>query len=134
MLERVNQRRASGASCDTQGSFGPAAPLAWNEPLVVAATAHSTDMATGDYFAHTSPTGTTMADRADSAGDRWSALAENIAAGPASIARAVDGWMTSPGHCANIMNAALRDIAVACVASSTATYPTYWTMDLGAPR
>jgi uncharacterized protein YkwD len=46
----------------------------------------------------------------------------------------VDGWLASPGHCANIMNASYADMATACVASSTSTYRTYWTMDLARPR
>jgi uncharacterized protein YkwD len=46
----------------------------------------------------------------------------------------MDGWMSSDGHCANIMNPALRDFGVACVPGAAGnTYGTYWTMDLAAP-
>ena len=45
----------------------------------------------------------------------------------------VDGWLASPGHCANIMNPSYADIGTACVASGTSSYPTYWTMDLARP-
>jgi uncharacterized protein YkwD len=134
LLDRVNARRAAGASCGTHGAFAATGALAWSDALAVAAVAHSDDMATRNYFAHTAPDGTTPADRASAAGYAWRVLAENIAAGQSSIAQVVDGWMASDGHCANIMDAALRDIGVACVASTSADYPTYWTMDLGAPR
>ena len=67
------------------------------------------------------------------AGYAWRAYGENIAAGQTSAQAVVDGWLASPGHCANIMNASYVDMATACVASNTATYRTYWTMDLGRP-
>ena len=48
---------------------------------------------------------------------------------------AVDGWMKSPGHCANIMNKTYRHVGLACVKGTGASpYPTYWTMDLATPR
>lgn len=48
----------------------------------------------------------------------------------------MDGWLASPGHCANIMNASFQEVGVSCrVAASTAnTYSTYWVMDLGTRR
>ncbi len=47
----------------------------------------------------------------------------------------MDGWIASPGHCANLMNAGFAEIGVACVPGGAgATYSTYWTMDLGRPR
>lgn len=134
MLQRVNEYRARGASCGARGSYPAAPALAWNDALTVAAAAHSQDMATRNYFSHTSPEGGTLRDRVDAAGYAWSSIAENIAAGYPSVAAVVDGWMASDGHCANVMNANLRDIGVACVASSTSTYRSYWTMDLGRPR
>jgi uncharacterized protein YkwD len=133
-LERVNAVRARGADCGTEGSFGAAPPLQWNDALTSAATAHSTDMAMRDYFSHTSPEGGTMADRVNAAGYRWNLLAENIAAGQRSIQGVIDGWIDSDGHCANVMNPSLREIGMACVSSDSASYPTYWTMNLGRPR
>ena len=132
-LERVNAVRARGADCGARGSFGAAAPVAWNDALTAAATAHSNDMATRDYFSHTSPEGGTMSDRVNATGYRWSMLAENIAAGYSSIPGAIDGWIDSDGHCANVMSASLQEIGMACVASDSATYRTYWTMNLGRP-
>lgn len=133
-LARVNAQRARGADCGSRGSFAPAPPLAWNNALAAAAAAHSSDMAARDYFAHDSPDGGTLAERADAAGYRWRALAENIAAGYRSIDAVTDAWIGSPGHCANVMQPSLRDVGMACVASDSASYPTYWTMDFGEPR
>lgn len=134
MLRRVNEHRARGASCGARGSYPTAPALAWNDALTVAAAAHSHDMATRNYFSHTSPEGGSLRDRVEAAGYAWSSIAENIAAGYPSVAAVVDGWMASDGHCANIMSAGLRDIGVACVSSSSASYRSYWTMDLGRPR
>jgi uncharacterized protein YkwD len=45
------------------------------------------------------------------------------------------GWMASPGHCANIMQADFRDIGLACVnGGASSSYRTYWTMTLGSAR
>jgi uncharacterized protein YkwD len=133
-LARINQYRATGASCRTAGTFGPAQPLRWNAQLLQAASGHSRDMATRNYFSHTSLDGRTMVQRINATGYLWSALGENIAAGQTSVNGVVDAWMKSDGHCRNIMNPNLRDVGMACVSSTTSRYRTYWTMDLGRPR
>nr|WP_314631594.1 CAP domain-containing protein [uncultured Noviherbaspirillum sp.] len=132
ILDRVNQARAAGRTCGTK-TYGPAPALRWNGVLFNAAGAHSTDMAANNYFSHTSQDGRNPGQRITGAGYAWSAYGENIAAGQTSAQSVVDGWLASPGHCANIMNASYADIGTACVASSTSTYRTYWTMDLARP-
>jgi len=135
MLAAVNARRRAGASCGARGSFPAAPDLAWNTALTQAAVAHSDDMVANNFFSHTGSNGSTLGDRATAAGYAWSSLGENIAAGQASVAEVVDGWMKSDGHCANLMNAGFRDIGVACVAgNANTTYRTYWTQDFGTPR
>lgn len=79
--------------------------------LARAAAWHASDMTQEDYFAHSDPDGTTLADRLDKANfipssDRWRA-GENLAAGqaaegtPASI---VSGWMNSREHRINLLD------------------------------
>ncbi len=133
LLARVNQYRVAGASCRSAGQFAPALPLSWNGQLQQAAAGHSIDMATRNYFSHTSLDGRTMADRVNATGYPWRNLGENIAAGYPTVSAVVDGWMASDGHCANIMNPAFQQVGVACVPSSTSTYSSYWTMNLGRP-
>jgi uncharacterized protein YkwD len=134
-LARINQARAAGASCGARGSFAPAAAVRWNDALAEAAAAHSLDMATLNYFSHTSADGRSLADRVDVAGYAWSALGENIAAGQVGIDAVVDGWMRSDGHCANLMDPAFEAIGLACVpGSSSSAYRTYWTLDLARAR
>jgi uncharacterized protein YkwD len=135
LLKRINDVRAAGANCGSQGVFAPTGPLAWNAQLTRAADGHSQDMAAGNYFSHTSADGRTMSNRIDASGYRWSSIAENIAAGQPSVHSVMDGWIASDGHCANIMQPRLKDVGVSCVpGASSSRYRTYWTMNLGAPR
>jgi uncharacterized protein YkwD len=132
ILRLVNLARAAGRTCGST-SYAAAPALRWNDVLFNAAGAHSTDMAASNYFSHTSQDGRDPGQRITGAGYAWRAYGENIAAGQTSAQAVVDGWLASPGHCANIMNDSYVDMATACVASGSAAYKTYWTMDLGRP-
>ena len=135
VLARINQVRAGGANCGVDGVFGAAAPLAWNDKLTLAAEGHSQDMAAKNYFSHTSADGRMLGDRVNATGYSWSSLGENIAAGYPTINAVMDGWIASPGHCANLMHAGFAEVGVVCVPGAPGdTYSTYWTMDLGQPR
>jgi uncharacterized protein YkwD len=85
--------------------------LIWNENLASAALAHSTDMAVRGFFDHTSPDGIGPSARAREHGHARSA-GENIYIGPQSPEEAVQGWMNSPGHRANILNPNWRYLGV----------------------
>jgi len=79
--------------------------------LTTAARLHSQDMVDRGYFSHTSPEGEGPGDRAEAAGyPRWSG--ENIAAGYATPAAVVRGWMNSDGHRANILNCSSKATGV----------------------
>lgn len=133
-MRLLNARRAAGASCGARGRFAAAPALRWNSPLTAAAYRHSSDMARRDFFSHTGSDGSTLGSRVTAAGYAWSGVAENIAAGQRSVRSVVDGWMASPGHCANIMSATYRDVGLACVRNAGSRYGTYWTLDLARPR
>lgn len=134
-LAAVNQRRAAGATCGGRGSFAAAAPLRWSSQLALASAAHSADMATLNYFSHTSADGRSMVDRVNTTGYRWASLGENIAAGHSGIDSVVEGWMRSEGHCANIMNPAFDEMALACVIGAPGSrYGQYWTQNLARKR
>lgn len=134
-MARINQKRAAGASCGTRGSFAAAAALAWNTRLTQAADGHSRDMVANNFHDHVSADGRTLADRIDATGYAWNTIGENIAAGYPSVNAVVDGWMTSDGHCANLLNPAFTEVGLACMSGSAATtYNSYWTMTLARPR
>lgn len=134
LLQRVNAARAAGATCGGT-AYAAAGALGWNAALANAAAAHSQDMVTNNFFSHTGSNGSNPGARITAAGYAWRTYGENIAAGYASVDAVMAGWMASPGHCANIMGGAFREIGVACIRGTGANaYPTYWTMTLGAQR
>jgi uncharacterized protein YkwD len=108
-----------------------------------AALGHSRDMVKDRFFEHTTPKGVTMVDRILRAryvreDDGW-ALGENLAWGTGSLGTprgAVDAWMDSPGHRANILKRAYRELGVGVVLGvpvSDAAGATY-TVDFGVRR
>ena len=102
-----------------------------NGSLRSAARAHSEDMATQNYFSHTSLDGRTHVQRVLNAGYSGPGpYGENIAAGYASAAATVNGWMASTtGHCQAIMNGTYRVIGVGYGYNATSTYRHYWTLN-----
>jgi uncharacterized protein YkwD len=98
------------------------APLRSNTRLQSAATRFSLQMVRQQFFDHTAPDGTTFDKRIVAAGySSFAALAENIAwgSGPqATPAQIVNGWMHSPGHRRNILDATLRDIGIGIVSGA----------------
>jgi uncharacterized protein YkwD len=132
ILTRVNDLRAQGTRCGDQW-MPPAAPVRWNATLETAARRHAQDMARRNFFAHTNPDGAEPWDRATRAGYRWSVVAENIAAGHADMQAALEGLIKSPGHCRNLMNARVTEMAMAGLHTTGSDYPTYWSMSLARP-
>ena len=132
-LRIVNAYRAAGATCGARGSFAPAGALTWNAQLTSAAYGHSSDMAANNYFSHTSLDGRSMVDRINATGYDWSTVGENIAGGYGTMQQVVDGWMSSDGHCANLMNPRFTEMGLACARNASSTYRIYWTQNLGRP-
>lgn len=73
-------------------------PFAWNDQIAAVALLHSKDMASRDFFDHVNPDGKSPFDRMAAGGVRYSAAAENIAAGYQSAIFAHEAWMNSIGH------------------------------------
>lgn len=132
LLQQINAVRAQSRTCGTN-TLPAATALAWSDRLFSAAARHSRDMAVNNYFSHTSLDGRTFSRRITDEGYAWSWSGENIAAGQASVSDVLSGWLTSPGHCANIMRAEFRDVAVSCVSQAGSSYGRYWTMSLARP-
>ncbi|MGK9064541.1 CAP domain-containing protein [Stutzerimonas chloritidismutans] len=133
ILERVNAARSQPRRCGDQ-AFEAAPALGWSDTLADAALAHSQDMARRDYFSHRAPNGEQAGDRARQAGYRWSRVGENIAAGQGSAEQVVAGWLASPGHCANIMNADFTEMGAAYATDKASTAGSYWTQVFATPR
>lgn len=132
LLQQINAARAQQRACGAN-TLPAAGALAWNDRLFSAAARHSRDMAVNNYFSHTSLDGRSFSRRITDEGYAWSFAGENIAAGQSSVSGVMSGWLASPGHCANIMRADLRDLAVSCVSQAGSSYGRYWTMSLARP-
>ena len=90
-------------------------------------------MVSHDYFAHEGHDGSTPAQRVAATGYRYRLVGENLASGPQSAAQAVAGWLASPGHCENIMDARFSESGVAYAANSSGAPRVYWVQEFAAP-
>lgn len=111
-------------------------PLRANSGLALAGKRHARDMVRRRYFAHASRAGRTFDQRIRRTGylrgARGATMGENLGWGSGSLAtpRAmVRSWMRSPGHRANILRPAFREVGIAVVTSTPrgfrgATYAT----------
>ncbi|MGW1284392.1 CAP domain-containing protein [Streptomyces sp. NPDC001118] len=119
ILQLVNAERAKAGCQD----------LALNSELAKAAQAHSADMAAHQNMSHTGSDGSAPGDRITRAGYDWSAYGENVAYGYTTADQVMAGWMSSPGHRANILNCSFKEIGVGLAQPGS-----YWTQDFGTAR
>jgi uncharacterized protein YkwD len=132
LLERINNARSTARQCGGQ-AFAAAAPLVWNATLGSTAEAHSRAMANGNFFDHQDPDGRTPGDRAELAGYSGQRIGENIAAGLDTPSKVVDGWLASPGHCANLMNPQFTELGAAYANDPKSDAGIYWAAMFGTP-
>lgn len=119
IVELVNAER-SKAGCS---------PVKLNATLTKAAQAHSEDMASHRNMSHTGSDGSSPGDRITRAGYNWSTYGENVAYGYSTPEQVMAGWMSSPGHKANILNCGFKEIGVGLAQPGN-----YWTQDFGTAR
>lgn len=86
-------------------------PLSFDARLREVARPHSADMFQRGYFAHYSPEGKSVADRAEEQGVQYGVIGENLAYAP-SLELAHRGLMNSPGHRANILSPDFNKIGI----------------------
>jgi uncharacterized protein YkwD len=103
---------------EERGRYG-LRPLRLNTRLTAAAQAHSSEMVGRQYFDHVAPSGATPSARVGATGYLTSTRAwtvgENIMWGTLTLdtpEAAVEAWMHSPGHRANILYGPYRDIGI----------------------
>lgn len=95
-----------------------------------AALAHSQDQAAHGRMSHTGSDGSNAGTRLSRAGFDWRAWGENVAVGYRTPSDVVAAWMGSPGHRANVLNAAFTTIGIGV--ATDADGRAYWTMVLAA--
>lgn len=111
-LARINQKRAEGANCGSEGYFPPAEPLTMNPYLRCAARDYSRGPYGGYTCSHESPNGDGPYERAETAGYDAECLAEDMYCAGANTMYSVDDFMLSDGHCAALMTSYMNEVGV----------------------
>lgn len=110
VLKLVNQERAkAGLSA-----------LTTNSSLTAAANKRAQE--TKQSFSHTRPNGTSFSTVLKEYGISYRTSGENIAYGQRTPQEVVNGWMNSPGHRANILNANFNKIGIGVYESNGTIY------------
>ena len=99
--------------------------LRLNRRLSRAASGHSRAMVSRKFFAHDAPGGGDVVSRARRVGyiprsGRWT-VGENLAFGSGPLGtpgKIMDAWMNSPGHRANVLTGAFKEIGIGIVIGS----------------
>jgi uncharacterized protein YkwD len=105
-------------------------PLALSTQLSDAAQGYSQVLASSGCFEHTCGPVPRFEDRVGQAGyNGWNALGENIAAGYPTAEAVVAGWMSSPGHRANLLSPNFTEMGIGLV--NGGKYGAYWTQEFG---
>jgi uncharacterized protein YkwD len=134
IVDLVNAARSRGRQCGAK-AFAAAAPLRLNAALTRAAVDHAREMARYLEFDHRGHDGSTPAQRIRRAGyGQWRLVGENIAAGPMTAPELVQGWLSSPPHCENIMDARFADIGIGFAVNVASPQAVYWSQEFAAPR
>jgi uncharacterized protein YkwD len=135
MLAAINQARSRGRKCGAV-FYAASAPVAWNARLGIAARKHAGDMASQGVLSHTGSDASSSDERVSREGYAWRTCGENIAVGQPSTAAVVQSWLSSEGHCRNIMSPDFHEIGAAYAIGRYRSMPSvkYWALVLGTAR
>lgn len=130
-LVQVNTVRAQGALCGARGGMAPSGALRWSNALNAVAHKQAVWMADLGHLVHAGRDGETLGQRAAAAGYVYARIGENLAHGQSSLAQALGGWTASQGHCVNLHDAGVTEMALACVPGRDGR--AFWVLILGRP-
>jgi uncharacterized protein YkwD len=128
-VTQINAIRASARYCGGI-SFAATSALAGSAKLESAAVQHVQHMKSTDTLSHTGSANSSIGQRVSDAGYVWSTVGENIASGYETLADVLQGWVESPGHCANLMSPNFSDVGIA---QSAGGADSYWALTLAKP-
>ncbi|HEY8560678.1 MAG TPA: CAP domain-containing protein [Pyrinomonadaceae bacterium] len=116
VLALINQKRAENNL----------SPLAWSDEVAKLARGHSENMVRFKFFSHQDADGKSVDGRAAALGiRRWTAMGENIAYNrdyQNPCEKAVERWMLSPTHRANILNDVWQETAIGIAVADDGTF------------
>ncbi|ETI34614.1 hypothetical protein L914_18147 [Phytophthora nicotianae] len=105
--------------------------LCMNTKLQSAAQKHSNDMAANNFMSHTGSNGSSMSQRITASGFKWTAIAENVAAGQKDVTAVMKAWMNSAGHKKNILGSKYKMFGCGYAYNANTIYKRYWTQEFG---
>lgn len=112
------------AQCNAQRQANGIAALSLDPELTKAANIRAQEIAT--LFSHTRPDGRKCFTVLDQIGYSYWSAGENIAAGYGNSSAVMNGWINSPGHRSNILNAGFKRLGVGYVYIPNSEYGYYW--------
>ena len=135
LFEIVNRVRQAGTTCGSHGPQQPVEALTTSDIATCAARVHTLDQIERNYSAHESPEGQTPKERVRLAGLEKVTVGENLDAVEAKIEgnidrdrlpihspeQVVDDWLSSPGHCLNLMRASFTQVGYGYMKVDTET-------------
>lgn len=133
LLNLLNHTRSQARVCGNR-RYPATTPLIWDTLLEAAARNHAEFMAQQNTVSHLGQRGSTPGTRVTAIGYAWSFLAENVAAGYDTGPAVTNAWLSSPAHCANIMNSRAVRIGVGRASNPASAYRVFWVLDLAAPQ
>jgi len=105
--------------------------LIWDADLAQAAWLHSMDMATNNFASHVGSNGLSPASRVRQQSTSMTLVGENIAGGIRTPEYAIEAWMRSPGHKANILNENFKYIGIGVYTCEYSRWGIYITQKFG---
>lgn len=130
IVQVANVQDSVVASANQHRTNAGRSALAIDARLTSAAQSHANDMAQRRVVTHTGSDGSNAGQRIKVHGYSWRTWAENAAGGQSTAEEAVNAWMNSAGHKANILNGDMGNVGVAAAVGSNGV--TYWVMVLAA--
>lgn len=135
LLPLFNEVRSTARMCGGE-RFPAAPPVAWSDTLAQTAAAHNDDMSTNAFRGHTGSDGSTLYERVLIRTDRFTFVGEVLAYFQDSPAETIHAWLSSPGHCRIVMDAAYTHVGAAYTTAARYNAPrqtgTYRTAVFGA--
>lgn len=123
-LKAVNAERASHGL----------RPLKFSRTLDKAAQGAACDNANRREITHVSSDGSHLRDRLHRVGYRFRSAAENTGRGFRSGTSAVQWWMNSPKHKANILMGGVREIGIGIALSDAPDNKLHWILNMGVEK
>jgi len=107
-------------------------PLRTSSTLMQVADFYSCRLIDGRFFDHVDPfDGSTVDTRVTDFGYAFQKVGENLAAGHKNARDAVNAWLDSPGHRANLLDPAFTETGIAV--KTGGDYGWYWVQEFGKP-